>query len=70
MLYIFIIVHRNLMRRKSSGFVDMVMVYFRADIDDLMQDCSISSALAMEMLQSCTKPSIRITGRSRVPWYH
>ena len=28
------------------------------DIDGLVQDCSISSALAMEMLQSCTKPSI------------
>ena len=26
-------------------------------IDGLMQDCSISSALAMEILQSCTKPS-------------
>ena len=24
----------------------------------LVQDCSISSALAMEILQSCTKPSI------------
>ena len=27
-------------------------------IDGLVQDCSISSALAMEILQSCTKPSI------------
>ena len=26
------------------------------DIDGLVQDCSISSALAMEILQSCTKP--------------
>ena len=26
-------------------------------IDGLMQDCSISSALAMEILQSCAKPS-------------
>ena len=26
-------------------------------IDGLVQDCSISSALAMEILQSCTKPS-------------
>ena len=25
-------------------------------IDDLVQDCSNSSALAMELLQSCTKP--------------
>ena len=27
-------------------------------IDDLVQECSISSALAMEILQSCIKPSI------------
>ena len=27
-------------------------------IDSLVQDCSNSSALAMELLQSCTKPSI------------
>ena len=27
-------------------------------IDGLVQDCSISSALAKEILQSCTKPSI------------
>ena len=27
-------------------------------IDGLVQDCIISSALAMEILQSCTKPSI------------
>ena len=29
-----------------------------AHIDGVVQDCSIFSALAMEMLQSCTKPSI------------
>ena len=28
------------------------------DIDGLVLDCSNSSALAMEFLQSCTKPSI------------
>ena len=27
-------------------------------VDGLVQDCSISSAIAMEILQSCTKPSI------------
>ena len=27
-------------------------------IDGLVQDCNISSALTMEILQSCTKPSI------------
>ena len=29
-----------------------------AYFDGLVQDCKISSALAMELLQSCTKPSI------------
>ena len=29
----------------------------QAQVDGLVQDCSISSALAMEILQSCTKPS-------------
>ena len=28
------------------------------DIDGVVQDCSNSSALAMELLQSCTKPSL------------
>ena len=27
------------------------------NIDGLVQDCSNSSALAMELLQSCTKPT-------------
>ena len=31
------------------------------NFDGLVQDCSISIALAMEILQSCTKPSICIT---------
>ena len=30
----------------------------KENIDGLAQDCSNSSALAMELLQSCTKPSI------------
>ena len=29
------------------------------DTDDLMQDCSNSSANVLELLQSCTKPSIK-----------
>ena len=32
----------------------------QAHINDLVQDCSNPSALAMELLQSCTKPSIYI----------
>ena len=39
-------------------------------IDDLVQDCSISSALEMEILQSCTKPFSEFSLRSsHVIWY-
>ena len=38
--------------------VSMSLVCIK-DINDLVQDCSNSIALAMELLQSCTKPSIR-----------
>ena len=34
-----------------------VAVVCHSYVDGLVQDCSISSALAMEILQSCTKPS-------------
>ena len=34
------------------------MVLSVEHIDGLVQDCSNSSALAMELLQSCTKPSV------------
>ena len=33
-------------------------VYFVGDIDESVQDCSNSIANALELLQSCTKPSI------------
>ena len=36
----------------------VVIIRPEYDIDGLGQDCSISSALAMEILQSCTMPSI------------
>ena len=32
--------------------------YFEDHIDGLVQDCSNSSVLAVQLLQSCTKPSI------------
>ena len=35
------------------------LLLLRDHIDGLMQDCSNSSALAMGLLQSCTKPSTR-----------
>ena len=31
-----------------------IVTMFENQIDGLVQDCSISSALAMEILQSCT----------------
>ena len=39
----------------ASGFGPR---FFKNHIYGLVQDCSNSSALAMELLQSCTKPSI------------
>ena len=35
-----------------------LLVHCEYDIDGLVQDCSNSSALAVELLQSCTEPSI------------
>ena len=37
--------------------VDSCYNMVRYNIDVLVQDCNNSSALAMELLQSCTKPS-------------
>ena len=36
--------------------IDIPLLLYEDEIDRLVQDCSISSALAMEILQSCTKP--------------
>ena len=33
-----------------------MLVTLQCDIDGLVQDCSNSSVLAMELLQSCNKP--------------
>ena len=41
----------------TATSIDFIFLY----IDGLVQDCSISSALAMEILQSCTKASISFT---------
>ena len=42
----------NISRRQICGRND----YPELNLDDLVQDSSISSLLAMEILQSCTKP--------------
>ena len=39
-------------------------------IDGLVQCCSISSALAMKILQSCTKPSVSIRPNNWLQWRH
>ena len=36
--------------------IDCKWLEIKAEIDGLMQDCSNSGTLAMELLQSCTKP--------------
>ena len=35
-----------------------IYVHYEDNFDGLVQDCSNSSALAMELVQSCTEPSI------------
>ena len=41
----------------TPAFINQYVPRHKRDIlDGLVQDCSISSALAMEILQSCTKP--------------
>ena len=51
-----------MLQRRQEAEVTMQLLTFtesrEVDIDGLGQDCSISSALAMEILQSCTEPSI------------
>ena len=56
----------NVIRTDADTFDRKYMTYH---VDGLVQDCSNSSALAMELLQSCTKPSmysiIRSSGDSK-----
>ena len=55
-----------IMRHSTSGFVQMICYllcvamgqYYAHHIDGLVQDCSNSIANTLELLQSCTKPSI------------
>ena len=41
-----------------SMLYDVIVLHIISYFDGVVQDCSISSVLAMEILQSCTKPSI------------
>ena len=47
---------------QASGFMDVAV----SNTDNLVHDCSNSSALPMELLQSCTKPLPIIEQNSRV----
>ena len=55
--------HKRPVTRKMFPFDDVIIIWLchhkssGRRIDGLVQDCSNSSALAMELLQSCTKPS-------------
>ena len=42
----------------SINAISLIHVTFQLHIDGLVQDCSNFSALAVELLQSCTKPPI------------
>ena len=44
--------------RDGSEWTQLLIIYKILYIGGLVQDCNNSSALAMELLQSCTKPSI------------
>ena len=46
----------------------MVQINTILHVDGLVQDCSIPSVLAMEILQSCIKPSIS-TATTKVKEY-
>ena len=46
------------MTSSCVGYITVILMLMQGYIDGLAQDCSNSSALVMELLQSCTKPSI------------
>ena len=49
--------HQHGLKHKGSGFSHFIPLPSTCQINGLVQDCSNSSALAMELLKSCTKPS-------------
>ena len=44
------------------------LIFHLDSIDGLVQDCSNSNALVMELLQSCTKPAIYLD-KDTLEWY-
>ena len=51
-------INQNQTRQVNGTATSEVTVVIIRHVDGLVQDCSNSSALAMELLQSCTKPSM------------
>ena len=54
---------------KTKGVPNSVY-FLLVDIDGLVQGCSISSVLAIEILQSCTKPSMRSDTTTAYKYFH
>ena len=46
----------QIVRKAKSEHISCIIYWNKICTDGLVQDCSTSSALAMELLQSCTKP--------------
>ena len=67
--------HHIVAANRGVGFVNTVNTFtpYWNHIDGLVQDCSNSSAYALELLQSCTKPSIyhsnNMSGLKTI-WHH
>ena len=49
-----------------AGNIHQYYTSVHLNIDGFVHDCSTSSALAMELLQSCTKPSIYLSNEKMV----
>ena len=52
--------HNLPVRTRYQGSFVCILGKIMVDIDGLMQNCSNSSASALELLQSCTKPSLSL----------
>ena len=67
--------HHIVAANRGVGFCEYVYTFtpYWKHIDGLVQDCSNSSAYALELLQSCTKPSIYQSNNMsalKTIWHH
>ena len=49
--------------------INLLLFYHHWYIDGFVQDCIISSALAMEIVQSCTKPLIYVAFSNNIGFW-